>query len=176
MIWETPKLPEGVFPPASTEPAPKNRLPLPSPSTAVLSGWSRLPAPVASRALPRPHLTEIPSWPHLLRALLTPHFQDKTHTPHTNPLTPPPHPPLPPRPNPNSTALHSRPFTSWWWEVDPYFFENQKNRVPRSVGKNVHSLVLTWAAGGASTKHLQPLGLQEHLFQQVNCVLGLPGV
>ena len=147
--------------------------PLPAlPSSQIGPGlqlqWPPEPSPglILLRYLPGPATS-------LLRALLTPHFQDKTHTPHMNPLTHP-HPPLPPRPNPNSTALRSRPFTSWWWEVDPYVFENQKNRVPQSVGKTGHSLVLTWAVGGASTKHLQPLGLQEHLFQQVNCVLGLP--
>lgn len=82
---------EDVFPPASTEPAPKNRLPLPSPSTAVLSGWSGLqlqwppePSPglILLRHLPGPATS-------LLRAHLTPHLQDKTHTPHMNPLTPP---------------------------------------------------------------------------------------
>ena len=61
------------------------------PSSQVGSGlqlqWPLDPSPglILVRYLPGPAIS-------LLRALLTPHFQDKTHTPHMNPLIPHPTP------------------------------------------------------------------------------------
>lgn len=109
--------------------------------------WPPEPSPglILLRYLPGPATS-------LLRALLTPHFQDKTHTPHMNPLTPTPHPPLPPRPNPNSTAVHSRPFTSWWWEVDPYFLRIKKSECPEVWGR----------LATRSFSHGQQVGLQQN--------------
>ena len=162
-------MPEGVSLPASTEPAPSEPVssPFPPPLPSSLQDGpglqlQRPPEPSPGRILLKysPGLTT-----SLLKAFMTPHWQDKAHTLHMNP----PISPLPPRPNPNSTALHSRPFTLWWSEVDPCL-RTEKTEGTEVRGRPAHLLTLTWAPGGAETKHLQPMSLQEHLFQQVNSV------
>lgn len=139
VIWETPKLLGGVFPPASTEPAPLGKSLASSPSPALPSSsqvgpglqlqWPPEPSPglILLRYLPGPATS-------LLRALLTPllSVDGNTHSAHEPSDTPPP----PPTASQSVRILQpciQGPFTSSM--QGPYFFENQKNRVPQVWGR-----------------------------------------